>query len=215
MRKDNNYNEYTYNNINEKYFALFYFKKKDLYIYDNNLNEINRIPIIKLLNNENNEEKIEIIQYDSNVLLLFLYPKLLFIIFSPNYNKYEMILYVLSINFGIILLKIFQEIQEKTKIIKINRKDICLLFLNNLYIFNVDFIEFEEEKKNNSNYQEYKIILDNTLNKKEEYILDVIPIYNKNDNNIIKEMISLGIIIKSGIYIIDGKIRTYKFKITI
>ena len=215
MRKDNNYNEYTYNNINEKYFALFYFKKKDLYIYDNNLNEINRIPIIKLLNNENNEEKIEIIQYDSNVLLLFLYPKLLFIIFSPNYNKYEMILYVLSINFGIILLKIFQEIQEKTKIIKINRKDICLLFLNNLYIFNVDFIEFEEEKKNNSNYQEYKIILDNTLNKKEEYILDVIPMYNTNDNNIIKEMISLGIIIKSGIYIIDGKIRTYKFKITI
>ena len=215
LRKDNNYNEYTYNNINEKYFALFYLKKKDLYIYDNNLNEINKISLIGLSNDQNDEEKIEIIQYDSNVLLFFLYPKLLFIIFSPNYNKYEMILYFLRIiNFGkISKIELKLQVQKNSKIIKINKKDICLLFENHIYSFNLDYIEFEEAKKINSNYQGYEIILDDTLNKKDkELILDVIPIYYTNDNNIIKEMISLGKIIIFGNYRIDG---FYIYKITI
>ena len=57
------------------------------------------------------------------------------------------------------------------------------LLINNLY-----FINFNESKNNIQN----SIILNNILNKKEEYILDMLLINYKDNNNNIKVRVSLG-----------------------
>ena len=196
--------EYDYDNkilSNNKYFAIFYFVQKVLYIYDINVNIINIIELeakldstinIRLFtkNKEKTINDIEMIQYESNILLIYYKMKFIFIFFSNDFKKNEIIIYNSETsktefsdrsssypNF---------RYYYKNKLIKINEKDVCLLLYSNIYLINFNDVK-------NNIILDSKIVLNNIINKiDEEFVLNILPIsYKDNNNNIIKEMISL------------------------
>ena len=178
---NNNINGYNKNIENNKYFAIYYSIKEVLYIYNINGNLINRINLNEILEIETNykeynkSNKFEMIQYESNILLIVYNTKFIFILFSDDFKNNEIATYNYKTNN-----KRDYQIKSKMKLNKMNSKDVLLLLNYNLY-----FINFN--KSNNSE----KMSLNNTLNKEKEYIFDILPINYKINNNIIKEMICL------------------------
>jgi hypothetical protein len=175
----NEFNENNYNNNDNKKkfikknknFALYNLEKDILYIYDINENLINTIDLSKLVINN---IKKEIIQYESNILLLFFGKRFLSISFSDDFQKYETSKYNLTLTSQLneyIDLKFNYDLNSKLKLIKLNEKSIFLLYLCNIFLIN-----FNEHQKN----QTMQL---NSLNFNEEYIFDMIPIYNKDDEN--------------------------------
>lgn len=172
----------------KKYFVIFYSVQKKLSIFNDDLILVNEIDLDKFLKNG----ITEIIEYNSKTLLLFNSMKFIFIMLSSDYKQYNIIYYYSKTNpdissFFDLLLKL----AEKIKLIKYDENNICLLRENKLYI-NLSEIIF----KNESNHEyDAKLLSNNVLNKENEYILDIIPMYyNDNDNAIIKGIISFGIL---------------------
>ena len=201
----NDNNSYSYKKLNNKYFAIFYFKPKDLYIYDINGKIIKEIKLeqIKINNdiyyidrsqiiNKGLNNEFEIIQYDTNIILLFYSKIFYFIFFSSDYKNYEIVKY--NIEIANIEKLIYDNYSSKMKLFKVNNSYICLLLFFNLY-----YINFDEEINLYKNLKENEVIpiskkkLNETLNKiDKEYIFDSIPIFsNDNDNNINIEIICL------------------------
>ena len=77
------------NKNNKKYFVLLYKEQKKLFIYDNDLILINEIDLKLFLN----DEATEIIQYDSNNILIFQSMNFIFINFSSNFKTYNITTY--------------------------------------------------------------------------------------------------------------------------
>ena len=172
----------------KKYFVIFYSVQKKLSIFNVDLILVNEIDLDKFLENE----ITEIIEYDSKTLLLFNSMKFIFIKLSSDYKQYN-ITYYYSKTIPDVreCFNLFLKFPEKIKLIKYDENNICLLRKNKLYI-NLREIIF----KNESNHEyDAKLLSNNALNKGEEYILDIIPMYyNDNDNAKIKRIISFGIL---------------------
>ena len=166
---DNKYNNKDYRKKNlkkNKKFAVYNLEMNFIYIYDTNGNIINTIDFYQLFKNDN---KTEIIQYESNILLLFFGSKFISISFSNNFQRYETSIYNLTIksqlntniNFNYV-------INSKLRLIKFNEKNIVLLYDCNSFLIN-----FNEHQKNKT------IELNSNFN--EDYIFEMIPIYYKED----------------------------------
>ena len=158
-----------------KYFALYILDTNSLYIYDINGNIINVIEFKTLKINN----KIEIIQYENDILLLFSEKKFIFIFFSKNFQKYEILEYNPIINIRLlpnIIDFLNYGLNSKLKLIKFDKKNVFLLYEYNTFIIN-----FYEQEKNiqelNSNFND-------------EFVFDMISIYYKHDKNKInKELV--------------------------
>ena len=199
------------NNKHKRYFVLLYEVQKKLSIYDDDLILINEIDLKEILKNG----IIELIQYDSNTLLLFQPFKFIFIFFSSDYKRYNIITYYskgyikneISFNDFCFLLN-SPEKKSKIKIIKTNKNYVCLL---NGCLFNINLgqIIFKNEKSSEYNIES---VFNNSLTETNEFILDIIPIYyNDNNNSIIKGIISIGIKYKSKSYSFDDNIVNFDF----
>lgn len=161
------------------YFALFDLENNILYVYDIDGNIINTIELYKKLINNN---KTEIIKYEPNILLLFNGSKFIFIFFSNNFQKFEILEYISEINAKKFPKDIYlgnYGINSKLKLIKFNEKNVFFLYLYNLFI-----IDFYEQQKNKTS----KIKLNQSLDG--EFIFDMISIYYKDEyNKITKELV--------------------------
>ena len=172
----------------KKYFVIFYSVQKKLSIFNVDFILVNEIDLDKFLENG----ITEIIEYDSKTLLLFNSMKFIFIMLSSDYKQYNITYYYsktkpdISSFFDLLLV-----FDKKIKLIKYDENNICLLRENKLYM-NLR----ESIFKNKSNHEyDAKLLSNYVLNKENEYILDIIPMYyNDNDNAIIKGMISFGML---------------------
>ena len=171
--KNNNDDYFKKKNLKKnKNFALYNIEKNILYIYDINGNVINTIDLFRLFINNN---KTEIIQYESNILLLFCGSNFIFISFSNNFQKYETSKYNLIIKSQLNANKNFNNaINSKLKLIKFNEKKVFLL-----YSFSAFLINFNEYQKNQS--------IEINANFYDDYIFDMVQIYYKDDENIINK----------------------------
>ena len=168
-RNSNNNDDYFKKKIikKNKNFALYNLEKNILYIYDINGNIINTIDLFILFKNNN---KTEIIQYESNILL-FHKSTFISISFSNNFQKYETSLYNIIIESYLNANTNFNyDLNSKLKLIKLNEKSVFLLYLCSVFLIN-----FNELQKNQT------IKLNNNLN--DDYIFDMIQIYDKDDEN--------------------------------
>ena len=169
-KKSNNDDDYFKKKIikKNKNFALYNLEQNILYIYYINGNVINTIHLSILFINNN---KTEIIQYESNILLLFCKSQFISISFSNNFQKYETSVYNIiieshlneNINFN-------YDLNSKLKLIKLNEKSVFLLYRCSAFLIN-----FNEHQKNQT------IKLNNNFN--DDYIFDMIQINDKDDEN--------------------------------
>ena len=105
----------------EKYFCIYSISNNILIIFDTNGNIINRLNI-KIDINTNHI--FDIIQYDSNSLLIYNLEKLYFLIISPDYQTYQIITLKKDQNINDF---IFERNPSKVKLAKINKTSLCLL----------------------------------------------------------------------------------------
>ena len=181
--KDDSQNE-NYKNI----LILLNYSFDTIYVYDMNGNLINSIliPTKRLFS-----DFIYMIQYQSNIVLLYDYINFYFIIFSPDFKNYEIVkldLYSIKSFFKYDMRKYIPicSFDYKTKIFKIFKNKIAILggnnifvikFNNNLIFQNKAYYKHQENiNDNDNNLFAMELILDLNIERKKNYI-DCIPIY--------------------------------------
>ena len=176
-------NENVYKNV----IIVLYIEIKVLLIFDMNGKIINTFKLENLSIGQN----CQIIQYESNILMLFYKTFISFIIFDDDFQNYEITKEIdLSEKIPNIHENNFNKIpifslSYENKIIKINQNKIALLYFTKLYIFNLNkSLIFRDTKYYKNKYIELN--MPSTNNKEIEEILNyqkyinIIPIYFKN-----------------------------------
>ena len=177
---------------NENAFLVYYFEENIIEIYTMSLKKLYKINLENAPINNNDRKIFEIIQYKTNILLLYYSSKIIFLILYPNSNAYDFS-EEFNLNIGKIQNFFYEDYPKKkgekpprTQIIKINSN--CVLFFKNYNLFYTYF-------SNNIYYQINKDINAFLLKKD---ATDVIPIYYYNDENKknkgVKQLIALSVV---------------------
>ena len=181
--KDDSLNE-NYKNI----LILLNYYSETIYVYDMNGNLINCFSIKSL---RIFPYFICMIQYQSNIVLLYNPNKFYFIIFSSDFKNYEFATLELSTINDFLFFEMRKYLpicffNYKRKIMKIFENKIALLENNNIIVYKINnnllfqnkIYYKNKENKNNSDYYQLKIelVLDLKWQRKRKYI-DCIPIY--------------------------------------
>ena len=185
---DDEIKDYSQNENNKNILILLSYSCDILHVYDMNGNLINSILIQRL---GLFSKSFCMIQYQSNIVLLYNSFNFYFIIFSPDFKNYEFAILDLSVIDRLYMFDMRKYIpicsfDYKKKIIKIIENKIAIFENHNIVVikFNNNLI-FKDKKyykhkknKNNNDYNPFKIelIVDLHEQRKRKYI-DCIPIY--------------------------------------